>query len=222
MNQTELRELLDEKARAFSLDERIPSEIRRRARRRVVLSRIGAGLTTAVLLLGGGVLVTQAGRSTPTPPITKVPVAIDLVDYYDDDDDESGSSRSELDRHVSCMREQGFDLPDPTRTDDGWSILVADPDSLGFNTPEWREAAFVDCRPSPPPGPGDLIFGFDILSQSGTDAFRSCMADEGFGLPPARAGDNEWRFDLSDSTIDLGDEGWSRAVFVTCWPGRWD
>jgi hypothetical protein len=227
MNHTELRDLMADKAGEFSMSSRIPPEITRRARRRLAVSAIGTGLAMTLLVAGAGVLLTQPPKKPSSPGLTSVPLTIDLVDYYDDGRhpaEDPGTqpppSREEVDRHVACMREQGFDLPDPTRTDRGWSVIIDDPEALGFDTREWREAAFVTCRPDPPPGPGDLIFGADILSREGIEVFRSCMEAEGFQLPdPIRGSENEWRFDNSNGSLDFGSDSFHRAVFVTCWPG---
>jgi hypothetical protein len=54
----------------------------------------------------------------------------------------------------------------------------------------------------------------------------SCMSREGFNLPePAKdtsghyAGE-EWRFDLTRTSIDTSTREWNRAMFVVCAPGH--
>jgi hypothetical protein len=223
MNENELRDLLRDRAKEIDLSDRIPQRVAGRARRRIALSGIAAGLTSLVLLLGGGLLVTSLGRFQP-PRATEVPLAIDLTDYYQvgyheqGDRPDDNASREEIEQHVACMRRAGFDLPDPTRTESGWAILVEDPEALGFETRAWREAAFVTCRPPPPPGPGDMVFGKSVMSEAEVEDFRSCMAAEGFELPAPRLSEGMWRFDTSNGGIDFGDEAWNRAVFVTCFP----
>jgi hypothetical protein len=229
MNETQLRDLLREKADAFSLDDRIPTGLRRRGRNRTALAWICTALAGAIVLASSGVIVIQASRQTPLGRSSSAPAAIDLLDYYEEaphQDRRLGgvddAQHAELKRHAACMRHHGFDLPDPTREGDGWSILVDDPKAIGFDTPEWREAAFVDCRPMSPRGRGDLIVGLGLMSRAGSDEFRACMAEQGFSLPPARSTDEHWRFDLTNENIDLESREWNRAIFVTCWIGRWN
>ena len=218
MDLNELRDVLQKNANQMDLDGRIPHQIKRRARRRLALAGTTAVLTSIGLFAAGGLLVTSSGRVQPSPPPDKIPVAIDLVDYYEATTNEE-VSLEDVDRHVACMRSAGFDLPDPIRTETGWSVIADDPESLGFNTPAWREAAFVTCRPAPPAGPpGDLVFGTSVMSEAGVEKFRSCMAAEGFELPTPRLSDGVWRFETSDGGIDFGDDAWNRAVFVTCLP----
>jgi hypothetical protein len=222
MDLTELRDVLQDNANRMNLAGRIPHQVKRRARRRLALAGITAFLTAAGLFAAGSLLVTFAGRAQPSPPPAKIPLAIDLADYYEDAHQGRQARtneevpREEVDRHVACMRKAGFDLPDPTRTETGWSVVVEDPEALGFDTPAWREAAFVTCRPTPPPGAGDLVFGTSVMSEAGVEEFRSCMAAEGFELPAPRLSDGMWRFETSDGGIDFGDDAWNRAVFVIC------
>jgi hypothetical protein len=143
----------------------------------------------------------------------------DNVHHEGDSDAGRQISGDDVREHIECMREQGFELPDPTRTDEGWAVLVDDPEDMGMETRRWREAAFVTCRPSPPPGAGDLIFSNDILPTERVDEFRACMSNEGFDLPAPRLTDgNVWRFPISEAGIDIGRDDWNRAVFVTCAP----
>lgn len=228
LKESELRNLLKEKADEISLDQRIPEVVHHRASSRALPRRVGAALVVTALCVGAPVLLAQPGDRAPTRPGRNMPSAIDLLDYYEQapgEDESRGAldeaSLRELERHVACMRQQGFNLPDPTREDQGWSIVVDDPEEIGFETPEWRRAAFVECPPKPPSGAGDLIFGLGLTSRPGSEEFRACMAEQGFDLPPARATDEHWRFDLSGVDIDLGSRRWNEALFVTCWIGRW-
>jgi hypothetical protein len=120
-----------------------------------------------------------------------------------------------LTEHIACMRAQGFDIPDPTQTSDGWSIVVDDPAAAGLGTAAWREAAFVTCAPDRPLS-GNLIFG---ISRVRLDAFLACMAGQGYDLPaPTVNQDGEFVFDLAQTDIDTDRAAWDRAVFVTCSP----
>ena len=222
MNLTELRQALKEKGDEFHMDQRLPEEVARRGKRRVGASASRAAAAVALLLVGG--LVLSQLKPPDAADTVKVPLETTLVDYTNDGQDGKGRAsqlpRSEVDDHVQCMRRHGFSLPDPEREGDGWKIDV-DPESLDFDSPTWREAAFVDCRPMPPPGPGDLILGVPI-PRPDIDSFSSCMRVEGFELPePTPAPNDGWIFELSDSGIDFGSDEWNRAVFVTCWDERW-
>jgi hypothetical protein len=122
-----------------------------------------------------------------------------------------------LSDHIACMRAQGFDIPDPTPTSDGWSIVVPDPEALGFGTPAWREAAFVTCAIDQPLS-GNLILG---LPKERVDAFVTCVAGQGFDLPdPTMNDEGEYLFDLTKTDIDTSQPAWDRAAFVTCSPDR--
>lgn len=213
MNETDLRQLLSDKAEELTPSTPFPAA-RLRARR-----RRGAGLVALAasmsMLLGGVVVAGGRGQGEGTPVRPRAArnlVPVDLAGYYEED--ESPRSRDEVQAHVDCMREQGFDLPDPVRTDDGWMVYVEDPDALGVGGPEWREAAFVTCRPAPPEGGGDLYMGSGPAAAIGD--FRDCMRAQGFSLPEPRLEDGTWIFD--GDGLPFGDEAWARALFVTCWP----
>jgi hypothetical protein len=222
MKESELRALLRDMAERYSGANAIPPDILRQARSKLLLSVAAASVSVAGVLLAGALLLQGPGHK-PATQLTKLPLAMDLVDYYDDGHHSDGESREEVhsredaDRHVACMRRHGFDLPDPTLTDRGWSVLVDDPRAFDTDSRAWREAAFVDCRPSPPPGPGNLIIGTELAAGKDISGFRECMRSQGFDLPiPERRG-NEWVFDTSKSGLDFGSDRLHRALFVTCW-----
>jgi hypothetical protein len=224
VNLSELRDALHEEANRFSLDGELPPGIKRRTFRRAALSVAGTG-TFVVVLVSAGALALWRSPALDDGGRAPVAVPVNFADYYDDVHHEGDSdagrqiSGDDVREHIECMREQGFELPDPTRTDEGWAVLVDDPEDMGMETRRWREAAFVTCRPSPPPGAGDLIFSNDILPTERVDEFRACMSNEGFDLPGPRLTDgNVWRFPISEAGIDIGRDDWNRAVFVTCAP----
>jgi hypothetical protein len=125
---------------------------------------------------------------------------------------------SAFQQHVQCMREHGFDVPDPIQTDHGWEILVS-PDSLDFSDPRWREAALVTCsleKFEQRPLTGDLVMGFN---RAKIDEFISCMRGQGYDLPePERSADGEYRWPLLGLGIDTRTDEWNRAVFLKCSP----
>ena len=223
MKEADLRRALAEKAQEFAMTDPPPGFVVKKIRRRVVLSVLRGAVVVTVLVGGGSLAFSSGPRMEPQRP-EKLPLAIELVDDYVDDGHQEGSgedaapSRQEVQSHVECMREQGFDLPDPIRTGRGWEIQVEDSESLDWETPRWREAAFVACRPSPPPGPGDLVLGIPLSEETIQD-FERCIEGEGFDLPEPMANPEGegWIFDLSETDVDFGDADWNRAVFVTCW-----
>lgn len=224
MNEAEFRDLLCSKASEFSMTRALSADAIRRAWRRAAVRGLGA---TALLV--GSIAFTAMHLSSPVD--SKAPagtaVKLDLADFYEDEDHHTEApqaheiSRADLERQVACMREHGFDLPAPTRIRGEWTIYVDDPKPLGIGTERWREAAFVDCRPPLPPGPGDLVMG--VLAGDDIEPFRSCMAKEGFPLPlPRRSNEGDWIFNTSDTKIDFADDTWNRSLFVTCWPSEAD
>src|SRR5947199_8615902 len=129
----ELRELFEDRADQFYMDRSMPRNIARRARRR----GIRAIAVVAVLALAAGSASVAAlrvhGRGGPTrasahPPGTghTEKTVLKLVDYAPADGQDSPddpSFESAFQQHVQCMRDHGFDVPDPTKTDNGWSII---------------------------------------------------------------------------------------------------
>jgi hypothetical protein len=123
---------------------------------------------------------------------------------------------NELREHARCMRAQGFDVPDPTRTSDGWAITVA-AGRLDLNSPRLREAMLVTCGPLGGPLSGDLVLGGQ--SQQQIDRFVACMRSQGFDLPrPSRQPNGDHVFGLGRTSIDTSRPAWNRALFVTCSP----
>jgi hypothetical protein len=180
---------------------------------------------TGLVIISATVVLTGKRQEVPDEAPTQVALTLELADYYGnghhgDGENTDPLSADEVEEHVNCMRREGFDVPDPTRTSDGWMISVEHPEDLNLESRQWREAMFVTCAPEPPPGPGDLIFGASILSSEEVGPFRACMQSAGFALPDPTfsAERNQWRFNTSEMGIDYGDENWNRAVFVECNP----
>jgi hypothetical protein len=122
----------------------------------------------------------------------------------------------QLREHARCMRAHGFHVPDPTRTSQGWAVIV-DPGALDLASARFREAMFVTCGPLEGPLSGDLVLGG--LSPQRIDRFISCMRSRGFDLPrPSKQPSGDYVFDLSRTSIDTSRPAWNRALFVTCSP----
>lgn len=218
----ELRELFEDSASRFHMDPTFPTRPVERARRRgspalaIVGVAVVASIATVVALQSqyrGPTQAAHEGSTTVTPSLR-------LVDYVDPGEEGSSGEPdgSGLKQYVECMRGQGFDLPDPVRTEQGWSILVP-PGSIDRSDPKWREAAFVTCRLDlfiGHPLTGDLVMSFPF--ESGLITFVACMRNAGFVLPAATRSGDEYRFDLGGTNIDTSTEAWNRAIFLTCSP----
>jgi hypothetical protein len=220
MDERDLRNALRDHAARFEMDPAASPEILRRAGRRIA-ARVAIGTAITTLVVAAASLIAGGGLSQPRGPDVgrrgrTVPIELELVDYYKSDGNkaDSGPSRQEIDQHIDCMREQGFDLPAPTRTNDRWMVFVEDPQRLDIGSARWREAAFVECSPPEPPGPGDLIM--PGVPEPRIDRFRDCIRAEGFELPAPHLEKGVWRFDMSGPGADFGDPDWRRAVFVSC------
>jgi hypothetical protein len=233
-SEPEIRELLHQRARQFWMAQQLPPAILRRARRKRSRTVMLAG--AAVLAIGAlGTLalrpapasnpgdhaaVGAASRSMPTR-------ALKSVSYVLADPTTGGETHAhtsdgptvtvkELREHARCMRAQGFDVPDPTRTSEGWAVIV-DPGAVDLGSPQLREAMFVTCGPLGGPLTGDLVLGG--LSQPQIDRFLACMRGRGFDLPrPRKQPGGDYLFDLRRTGIDTSRPAWNRALFVTCSP----
>jgi hypothetical protein len=232
-SEPELRELLHQRARQFSMAQQLPPAILRRARRKRSRTVVLAGV--AVLAMGalGAVAlrpapasdpadraaVGAASRSTPIRALKSVSYVLadpTIADTHAHTNDGPTLTVKELREHARCMRAQGFDIPDPTRTAEGWAVKV-DPGALDLGSSRLREAMFVTCGPLGGPLTGNLVLGGP--SQQQIDRFLSCMRSRGFDLPrPRKQPSGDYLFDLSRTSIDTSRPAWNRALFVTCSP----
>jgi hypothetical protein len=213
----DLRELFQTSAGRFEMDGTMPAGVRRRARGRAVRT-LSAVVAVAVVAATASLL--SLGRTPSTArhsPPGHAPV-VKLVSYIDDSTDADGSALQQV---AQCMRDQGFDVPDPVRTGDGWQIEVP-ADSIDRSSPAWQEAAFVTCNLSKfvsRPLTGDLILGNRTPDQIA--GFLACMKGQGFDLPePTQRADGQYVYDLQTTPIDTSNDAWNRAMLVTCaFPG---
>jgi hypothetical protein len=58
-----------------------------------------------------------------------------------------GLSQERVERFVACVRDQGFDLPEPTHNDDGEFVFDLTETNIDMSDPAWNRAAFVTCSP---------------------------------------------------------------------------
>lgn len=220
-SEPELREMLRRRADAFSMDPVLPRRVayrshRRRSRKVALGAAVCGSLGLIVALIVGPIGASNAPEA-PSVASGSPQTSVKLVSYLIPDASlqEPGSNADQvLNDHIACMRAQGFDIPDPVRTADGWTIAV-DPSVVDVGSDAWREAVFVTCR-LPLPGSGNFILG---LSKERVDRFVACVSGEGFDLPePTMNGDGEYVFDLTGTNIDMNAPAWNRAAFVTCSP----
>jgi hypothetical protein len=187
-------------------------------------------------LLAGTILVTSiagdlsAGPSAPIEPwigtdngtepyrFTAVnvvaapsPVNADAPVNSEDSSPDPGEelSEEELRSNIECIRSNGFDLPDPTVTEDGWWVVLDEPLP---DTDEWRQAVFVDCRLMDVGS--DLVLGGRSASE--IDELIACTREHGVDLPtPTQDGDH-FVFPLDPDEPKADD--WYVTIFVTCRP----
>jgi hypothetical protein len=211
-----LRELFREKAGDFEMDPALPPGVVRRAGRRLAAGVLGGALiaTAAALAwtLGPGIVGrSQEGQSRAAP--------VRLVAYVNADEPSEAHEGTgnhhptSLRQFADCMQGAGFSVPDPVHTAEGWTIPVTQrPD----DTPDWREAAFVTCRPANVHLTGDLVLGG--RTEAEIEAFTACMRRRGYELAAhSRVGDAH-RFDLRGTGFDTDSDAFHRAVFVACAP----
>lgn len=213
----ELRELFESNAKRFEMDPALPPGVRRRARARA-LRALSAVVAVGVVAATASLLTLGRTQSAPRHVATGHAPVVKLLSYIDDGTDTDGAA---LRRVAQCMRDQGFDVPDPVQTGDGWQIEVP-ADSIDRSSPAWQEAAFVTCNLSKfedRPLTGDLILGNRTPEQIAS--FLTCMRGEGFDLPePTQRADGQYVYDLQTTPIDTDSDAWNRAMFVTCaFPG---
>jgi hypothetical protein len=63
-----------------------------------------------------------------------------------------GELPSGLKEHLACMRDHGYDVPDPEWTGNGWMLTIEDARGLGFGTLRWKRTVFITCALTRPGG----------------------------------------------------------------------
>ena len=220
-SEPDVREMLRRRADAFSMTREAPPQVERRVHRRrsrnLAFGAAALGSVGLVIVLAVGVIGASIAGRPDRVASGASPSSVKLVSYLlpETTDQPPGTNAGqELSDHVACMRAQGFDIGDPARTPDGWTISV-DPSVVDVSSDAWREAAFVTCR-LPLPASGNFILG---LSKERVDRFVACVTGQGFDLPePTLNDDGEYVFDLTATDIDMNAPEWNRAAFVTCSP----
>jgi hypothetical protein len=121
---------------------------------------MSAAAVVTAAVIGTAIYVGQTTSSSPIadPPgnvdtttkagqhASKDSLSLELVGYAKP---VGGRMPKPLGAHIACMREHGFDLPDPSWTGHGWSITIDDPTSIGVGTRQWKQAAFFTCALMP-------------------------------------------------------------------------
>jgi hypothetical protein len=127
----------------------------------------------------------------------------DVASVSGDDDsgeqaqgDDQADAEEELLDWVECMRDEGVDIPDPTRDADGNLVISGNGIQIGGGsepgtndddgasgeptfTPEEMEAAEEVCGPPPGLGPGDISEEDQQAMEEAALEFAQCMRDEG-------------------------------------------
>jgi hypothetical protein len=119
---------------------------------------MAAAVAAAVVLLGpqepagpGSHIATGAPPGTGSPGDT---VTIALVGYAAPVE---RAVPKTLRDHLSCMRDHGYDIPDPEWTGHGWLLTIKQAKGLGVGTAAWKKTAFITCaltRPGAQQAPG--------------------------------------------------------------------
>jgi hypothetical protein len=119
----------------------------------------------------------------------------DETNEQDESDDQADSEQELLD-WVECMRDEGVEIPDPTRDADGNLVINGNGISIGGGdapstndsgdendeppfTPEEMEAAEEVCGTPPGLGPGDISEEDQQAMQDDALEFAQCMRDHG-------------------------------------------
>jgi hypothetical protein len=225
MIEEELRRMFRDRAARVAMQRELPAGVVRRARRKLL--RIGGASALAIVVLASASALTVRGvdrRPSPRPEQPGAEMSVRLVadvsadpHRHDEGTADDAAEATALRRFAECMRGQGFDVPDPVLGDEGWTIPVT-LSSMPEDTPAWREAALVVCRPRKVDLSGDLVIGTEMVTEAELATFTGCVRGEGFDLPdPSRSGD-EYVFDLRGVGFDPNTDAFQRATLVTCAP----
>ena len=147
MDENDLRAALRDYAASYRPTGRPPDRPanapRTRNRRALVAVPAVAAAAAAAVVIG-----TQVGSDGPTGSSVSSgmpgnPVIIELAGYAAPK--VGHIIPTSLQRHLSCMREHGYPLPDPTWTGHGWLLTVTEGRALDIGGEDWKQTAFVTC-----------------------------------------------------------------------------
>ena len=141
MNEADLRAMLRTEAQGFRPDPAWLSDLGLQPRR--LAGRIVPLVGAAAIALAA-VLFVSTNQQSPRRDLLPAAGAI-LIHLTGYEAPKDGDVPQDLQQHVACMRDVGFDLPDPKWTGDGWQIRIEDPKSFGFGSMKWKKAAFGRC-----------------------------------------------------------------------------
>jgi hypothetical protein len=152
--------------------------------------------TLAVLALAGLLAACGSDGDSADAGSDDVASASDDETNQQDTSDDQADAEQELLDWVECMRDEGVDIPDPTRDADGNLVINGDGFSIGGGdrpttndadddsdepsiTPEEMQAAEEVCGQPPGLGPGDISDEDLQAMQEDALEFAQCMRDEG-------------------------------------------
>jgi hypothetical protein len=156
-------------------------------------------LTTTLAALAVAGLLGACGGSGDGSSSDDVASASDDESAEQAQADDEGGTEQELLDWVECMRDEGVDIPDPTRDADGNLVISGNGIEIGGGggastssdngdsegdegpsfTPEELEAAEEACGPPPGLDPGDMSEEDQQAMEEAALEFAQCMRDEG-------------------------------------------
>jgi hypothetical protein len=182
--------------------------------------------TLAALALAG--LLAACGSDngdSADPGNDDVASASDGDSDQQDESDDQADAEQELRDWARCMRDEGVDIPDPTRDADGNLVINGNGITIGGGggvstndsedagdepsiTPEEMEAAEEVCGTPPGFGPGDMSDEDLQAMQDDALEFAQCMRDEGIeDFPDPDFSNMGPGGEPQDRTSDGGDGG---------------
>jgi hypothetical protein len=138
MNEGDLRTMLTNEAAKFHPD---PAWLAGAHRRPRFTRNFTAVVGIAAIVVAAALYGLNADRTALQPRSSANPVYIRLAGY----EANSGGLPGALRRHIACMRNHGFNLPDPVRVGHGWALKITDPQSIGLGSRRWKRTAFDTC-----------------------------------------------------------------------------
>jgi hypothetical protein len=153
-------------------------------------------ITTTLAALGLAGLLVACGSDGGSDGADDDVASVSGDDSEEQAQSDEGDNEDELLDWVECMRDEGIDIPDPTRDENG-DLVIEGPgirlgggDGTTFNDeadddegpafdPEEMDAAMETCGEPPALGPNDLSEEDRQAQEEAALEFAECMRDEG-------------------------------------------